>query len=112
MELVGGADEVAGGKAALAQMPKEDVVRDETRHGDNRPAGAAIELLVQLIEIGNAGTRAVEHVEAPLERLDGAAVAQGLLAGEECVPQIGRAAGRDRGVKYGMTGEVRRAIKQ
>src|SRR3546814_7769106 len=67
-------------------MPNEAVVRDETRHGDYRPAGAAIELLVHLIEIGNAGTREVEHVEAPLERLDGAAVEQGLLAGEECVP--------------------------
>ena len=86
VEAVGGADEIAGREAALREMLEEDVVGDEAGDRDDRPAGAREQPLVELVEIGDAGLRQVQHVEAAEEIGDRPALQQLLLAREERVP--------------------------
>jgi len=86
IELVGFADELAGDEAAIGEMLEEDIVGDEARHRDHRPAGGPAQFLVEFVEIGNSGAGEMEHVEPIEEFLRGAAGQHRRLAREEGVP--------------------------
>jgi hypothetical protein len=42
VQLVGLADELAGGEAAVGQVVEEHLVGDQPRNGDHGPAGQAV----------------------------------------------------------------------
>ena len=53
VELVGLADELAGRKAPVGQMVEEHLVGHQTRHRDDAPAGALLQIVAQAAEIGD-----------------------------------------------------------
>ena len=73
VELLGPADELAGGKAPVGQMVEEDVVRHQPRHGHHAPAGQPLQLRIDPLEVGDAAAMQIERVEPAQERVAGPA---------------------------------------
>ena len=53
IELVGSADELPGGEAPVGEMLEEDFVGDKSRHSDDSPAGALLQVVAQAAKIGD-----------------------------------------------------------
>jgi hypothetical protein len=86
IELVGPADEIARDEAAIGHMIEEHLVGHQPGHRDDLPAGQLHQPFGQLLEIGNAGLRQLEHVEPAQIGLRRAAGEQLRLALEQRVP--------------------------
>lgn len=84
VELMALADEIARGKAAVSQMVKEGVVRNQAGDRNYLPAGFGGQALVQFSEIRDTPLGQAENIEAGIERLDRTASERTLL--EEQVP--------------------------
>ena len=64
VQLMGAADKLAGGKAAIGHVVEEDVVGHHARHGNNPPAGALFQGVRQTLEVGNAACRNRQVLQA------------------------------------------------
>ncbi len=74
------------GKDPFAQHGEEDVVGDEAWNGDGAPAGARLQDRVQAFDVGNAGVRQLQEVDAVKESADHAGAEQVDLPREQQVP--------------------------
>ncbi len=63
VELVGAADELAGGKAAVGEMVEEDLVGHQRRHRDHAPARQPVQIVRQPLEIRDV----IAHQAEPLQ---------------------------------------------
>jgi hypothetical protein len=90
------ADEPARDERSVGEVSEEDAVGHQAGHGDDAPAGELLQPLGQLVEVGNAGPRQLQHLEAGEEFRRGAALEHLRLAGEQAIPEgvlRGRVAG-------------------
>ena len=86
IKLVAPADEIAGDEAPVGEMVEEDIIRHQTGHRDDLPAGGIPQDPVELLEIGNARPRQLQYVDAVEKRLRCPSRQHLLLAREQDIP--------------------------